>query len=94
MTKFQRPPSILNDKEKERAAERFIDGAARTSSFDTAKKKRGERKGVIFMRVPQTLIDDLKRIEEKTGYTPNMFCFTAVVEAVAEKLKSIERDIG
>jgi hypothetical protein len=93
MSKFERPPTILTEKEKERAAEKFIDGAARTSSFDAPKRKRGERKGVIYMRVPQTLIDDLQRIEQFTGYTPNMFCFHAIAEAVSEKLKKIERDI-
>ena len=88
MSKFQRPP--LTDREKERAAERFIDGAARSSP---SQGKRRERKGVIFMRVPQSMIEDLKRIEEFTGYTPNMFCFQAIAEAIADKLKMLERDI-
>ncbi len=89
MSKFQRPP--LTEKEKEKAAQRFINGAARTSPTTN---KKGEPRGVIFLRVPQTLIDDLKRIEQLTGYTPNMFCFQAIAEAITDKMKMLERETG
>lgn len=86
MVKFQRPPS---DKEKERLAEKFIEGAARPSA---AQKSEKSKKGVIFLRVPQSLIEDLERIHNLTGYKPNTFCMHAIIEAVKEKLKQIERE--
>ena len=83
-SKFQRPP--LTPKEKEKLAEKFMDGAPRSSPVSK------EEKGVIFMRVPRTVIDDLDRIYNLTGYKPNAFCFHAIVEAIKEKLKQIERE--
>lgn len=90
MSKFQRPP--LSDREKEQAAQNFIEGAARSSPMEQKKKVATENKKVIFLRVPQSLYDDLERIHEKTGYKPNTFCLHAIIEAVKEKLKQIERD--
>jgi len=43
MSKFQRPP--LSQKEKERLAENFIEGAARSSPIE---KKEKEKKEIIF----------------------------------------------
>jgi len=84
VSKFQRPP--LTEKEKEKLAQKFIDGAPRSSPVSK------EEKGVIFMRVPRSLIDDLERLYNLTGYKPNTFCYHAIVEAVKEKLKQIERE--
>lgn len=88
MSKFQRPP--LSPKEKEQAAESFISGAPRSSP--APKREKGE-KGVIFLRVPRSLLDDLERIQQFTGYKPTIFCLHAIIEATKEKLKQIERDV-
>lgn len=86
MSKFQKPP--LTPKEKERLAENFIEGAARS----VPPKKDDEKKEVIFLRIPKSLHDDLERIYELTGYKKNTFCLHAIMEAVKEKLKQIERE--
>lgn len=87
MSKFQRPP--LTPKEKERLAENFIEGAAR--SYPTEKKEK-EKKEVIFLRIPKSLHDDLERICDLTGYKKNMFCLQAILEAARDKLRQVERD--
>ncbi len=86
---FQRPPVPLTDKEKERYAENFMDGAPRTTP-----RKKGEKaqKEVLFLRIPRSLHDDLMRLEELTGYKKTMFCLQAIIEAAKEKLKEIERE--
>lgn len=86
MSKFQRPP--LSQKEKERLAENFIDGAARSSPIE----KEKEKKEIIFLRIPKSLHDDLERICNLTGYKKNMFCLQAILEAARDKLKQIERE--
>lgn len=90
---FQRPPqrSPLSEKERERLAENFIDGAARSSPLGLEKKEKREKE-VIFLRVPKSLHDDLERIYKLTGYKKNVFCLSAIIEAVREKLKQIERE--
>lgn len=94
MSKFQRRPTLLNDKERESFAEAFIEGAPRSSPMPKREKLRSKiEKGVIFLRVPQQLIDDLARIEELTGYKPNPFCFMVINEAVKNKLRELEREI-
>ncbi len=85
---FQRPP--LSPKEKERLAENFIEGAARTTPIEKNTVK--EKKEVIFLRIPRILHDDLERIYRLTGYKKNIFCLHAIMEAVKEKLKQIERE--
>jgi hypothetical protein len=87
MSKFQRPP--LSDKEKERLAENFIEGAARPSPIN---KNEKEKKEIIFLRIPKSLHDDLERICNLTGYKKNMFCLQAILEAARDKLKQIERE--
>jgi hypothetical protein len=87
MSKFQRPP--LTQKEKERLAENFIEGAARLSPIE---KKEKEKKEIIFLRIPKSLHDDLERICNLTGYKKNMFCLQAILEAARDKLKQIERE--
>lgn len=92
MAKFQRPP--MTDKEKERFADSFMDSAPRSSpeaKKDSKKNRKG--RGVIYLRCAQSLIDDLLRIEELTGYKHTMFCLQAITEATREKLKVLERDI-
>jgi len=87
MSKFQRPP--LSQKEKERLAENFIEGAARSSPIE---KKEKEKKEIIFLRIPKSLHDDLERICNLTGYKKNMFCLQAILEAARDKLRQIERE--
>jgi hypothetical protein len=87
MSKFQRPP--LSEKEKERLAESFIEGAARSSPIEKSEK---EKKEIIFLRIPRSLHDDLERICNLTGYKKNMFCLQAILEATRDKLKQIERE--
>jgi len=88
---FKRPPQRLplSQKEKERLAEDFIDGAARPTPLDLKTRK----KEVIFLRIPKSLHDDLERIHTLTGYKKNIFCLQAIIEAVREKLKQVEREI-
>jgi hypothetical protein len=86
---FQRPP--LTQKEKERLAENFIEGAARSTPLGLEKGEK-EKKEVIFLRVSKSLHDDLERIYKLTGYKKNIFCMQAIIEAVRDKLKQIERD--
>jgi hypothetical protein len=83
---FQRPP--LSPKEKERLADSIIDNARATPANDAQ-----EKKGVLFLRVPQSLCDDLDRIYKLTGYKKNVFCLHAIIEAAKDKLKQIERDL-
>lgn len=90
MVKFLRPP--LSDSEKEKLAEKFVDGAARLSSVDKPLNGKKEPKEAIFLRVPKSLADDLDRIYKFTGYKKNVFCLHAIMEAVKEKLKQIERE--
>ena len=90
MTKFQRPPVALSEKEKQRIADEFIEGAARSSSVD--KPKKDGKKAALFLRIPQNLEDDLQRIERLTGFKKNTFCLLAILEAVKDKLKQIERE--
>lgn len=90
MSKFKRPP--LTPKEREQLADNFIDSAARTTPSE--KRSEKEKRGVIFLRVPQALIDDLDRIHKLTGYKPNTYCLHIIIEAVREKLKQIERESG
>jgi hypothetical protein len=73
MSKFQRPP--LSQKEKERLAENFIEGAARSSPIE---KNEKEKKEIIFLRIPRSLHDDLERICNLTGYKKNMFCLQVI----------------
>jgi hypothetical protein len=87
MSKFQRPP--LSQKEKERLAENFIEGAARSSPIE---KNEKEKKEIIFLRIPRSLHDDLERICNLTGYKKNMFCLQVILEAARDKLKQIERE--
>lgn len=84
MSKFQKPP--LSTQEKERLANNIIENAR------AMPEKRGVKKEVIFLRIPQTLHDDLERISTLTGYKKNIFCLHAIIEATKEKLKQIERD--
>jgi len=90
---FQRPPQRqpLSQKEKERLAENFIEGAARSTPLELEKGEK-EKKEVIFLRVPKSLHDDLERIYKLTGYKKNVFCLHAIIEAVREKLKQVERE--
>jgi hypothetical protein len=83
---FQKPP--LSPAEKERLANNIIDNARATPSKNTKEKKE-----VIFLRIPQTLHDDLERIYKLTGYKKNVFCLHAIIEAAKEKLRQIEREI-
>jgi hypothetical protein len=87
MAKFQKPP--LSQKEKDRLAENFIEGAARSSPIE---KKENGKKEIIFLRIPKSLHDDLERICNLTGYKKNMFCLQAILEAARDKLKQIERE--
>lgn len=87
MSKFQRQP--LTQKERERLAENFIEGAARSA---TVEKKEKEKKEIIFLRIPKSLNDDIERICDLTGYKKNMFCLQAIIEAARDKLKQIERE--
>lgn len=82
---FQKPPLTL--KEKERLANSIIDNARATPARNDKEKKE-----VIFLRIPQSLHDDLERICKLTGYKKNAFCLHTIIEAVKDKLKQIERD--
>lgn len=93
MSKFQKAP--LTDKEKERFAEDFIEGAARSSNIDKIDKgkKEKEKTVALLLRIPKSLLNNLERIEHLTGHKKTDFCRHAIVEAVREKLKQIERDL-
>lgn len=82
---FQKPP--LSPKEKERLANNIINNARATPTREEEGKKE-----VIFLRIPRSLHDDLERIYKLTGYKKNTFCLHAIIEAVKDKLKQIERD--
>ena len=83
---FQKPP--LSPQEKERLANSIIDNARATPIKDT-----NEKKAAIFLRIPQSLHNDIERICSLTGYKKNIFCLHAIMEATKEKLKQIEREI-
>lgn len=88
--KFQRPPIPLSQREKDKLADDFIEGAARATP---EKKEKGkEHRAVLYLRCAKTLIHDLNRLERLTGIKPTTFCLNAIIEAVREKLKQIERD--
>jgi len=91
MTNIKPPPTnFLTEREKERLANKFLEGAPRISKERTTSS---EKKEVIFLRIPSTVNNDLQRICNLTGYKKNMFCLQAIIEAVNDKLKQIEREI-
>lgn len=92
MSKFK-PPSSLSDlakeKEKEKAADRFISGASRVSAG--AVNQSTAKKG-IYLRLPDSIHDGLARIEALTDIKKNIFIQLVLQEAIKTKLRELERD--
>jgi hypothetical protein len=92
MSRLKRPPPLApltdEDKQKDKLADKFIEGAAGA----TSNQKEEPKRSVLYLRIPLSLEDGLKRIEEKTGCKKNVFCLVTLLSAVEEKLKLIERD--
>lgn len=87
--KFNNPPK--NSIEKEKKAEAFINFMdANTPQVQGRQRvKEKEQTHALSMRLPVSLVEDLKEISYMTGLSINAFCIDTLRPAVRKKLKEL-----
>lgn len=82
--KFSKPP--LSDEEKEKLANKFIQ-----VPVDGKVKEVSKQKAVpLYLRVPESLIKDIRTIIGVTGLTMNAICLEILRPAIKKKLKELK----
>lgn len=93
LNKFAKPPSLTQE-EKERRAETFINLAkdSPSKSQTQAHKPQKEQSRPLFLRVPQSLWDDIHGIMAVTGLSKNAICLELLRPAIKKKLKELREE--
>lgn len=98
-SKFTKPP--MTDDEREKRAEAFVNLSE--APYSTKKKqdvieesikkpkvrRTKEKVKPLFLRVPESLCDDIDEMVAITGLTKNAICLQLLRPAVKEKLKEL-----
>lgn len=87
---FNKPPkSIVDDKEKK--AEAFISFMDSVSAKTTKRERITQKETVRLtsLRLPASLLDDLKEVSHMTGISVNAICIEILRPTIKKKLKEL-----
>ena len=88
-SKFSKPP--MSNKEKEKKAEAFINFSIEPtkSGHTSATKLVKEKVKPLYLRVPESLWDDIQEIIARTGLSMNAICLDLLRAEIKKKLKDL-----
>jgi len=93
LNKFSKPP-LLTEEEKERRAEAFINlvDDKPIKLQDRNYKVQKEQSKPLFLRVPQSLWEEIHNIMAMTGLSKNAICLELLRPAIKKKLKELKEE--
>lgn len=93
LNKFAKPP-LLTQEEKEKRAEAFMNLADNdhAKSLPQTRKLQKEQSKPLFLRIPQSLWEDIHSIMAVTGLSKNAICLELLRPAIKKKLKELKEE--
>jgi predicted HicB family RNase H-like nuclease len=91
--KFSKPP--LTDEEKEKKLEAFInlsEGSAEHKEEQKKTRPKKEKVKPLYLRVPESLWEDIHEIMALTGLSMNAICLELLRPEIKQKLKDLKED--
>ena len=90
--KFTKVP--LTASEREKKIEEFISLSDTPTSLNQAQqqKPKKEKTRVVYLRVPESLWDDIHQIMARTGLSMNAICLDLLRPRIKRKLKDLISD--
>ena len=91
--KFSKPP--LTDEEKEKKLEAFInllEGPTKHKEEQKKTRPKKEKVRPLYLRVPESLWEDIHEIMARTGLSMNAICLELLRPEVRQKLKNLKED--
>ena len=89
-SKFTKPP--LTDEEREKKLEAFISSSDFPEKNNAKKRPKKEKAKPVYIRVPESLWEDIHDVMARTGLSMNAICLEILRPGVKKRLKELNEE--